>query len=254
MKWIPNFILYYIVVTIGIGLIVFAIFVARNNNITKVNAVKREARKAYTSADYKKAFHELMYLVDTLKFSKDEAKLNLAHAGYMGTRFDSTGNVVKDVMKNGVPVDTAALLEMASEVMYAAGLKYYDSVTESSDHRLASIAFNQMGISTYKFRDIAEEGREDAVLIEAADYFKSALKKDPTNDNARYNYELLSKKIKFPEMVMNKVRSLIHQRRYSEARRVLRNALQRDIRMQKNYSDYVQRLENVISIDSLSRS
>ena len=254
MRWIPNFILYYVFLSLGLGLIALAVLVARNNNITKVNAVKREARRAYVSANYKDAFHELMYLVDTLNFSKDEAKLDLAHAGYLTTQFDSTGNIVKDVLKNGVPGDTAALQKMANDFTYANGLRYYDSVSESNNNRLASIALNQMGVSTYKLREIAEEGEEERALVEAVDYFKSSLKKDPTNEDARYNYELLKSKIQFPEKVMAKVQTLIHQRKYSEARTVLKNALQRDNRMQKNYSDYVQRLENVISIDSLSRS
>jgi hypothetical protein len=91
-------------------------------------------------------------------------------------------------------------------------------------------------------------------MVEAANYFKSALKKDPGNEFARYNYELLRKRIQYPEAVMSRVRSLVHQRKYKEARQILHGALGRDSRMQKNYSDYVQRLENVISIDSLSRS
>ncbi len=254
MRWIPNFILYYIFLSLGLGLIALAVLVARNNNITKVNAVKREARKAYLSADYNKAFHELVFLVDTLKFSRDEAKLNLAHSGYLAARRDSSNNAARDAMKNGAPVDTAGLNKMAGEVTYTTGLQYYDAVSESRNLRLASLAFNQKGVSAYKLRNVEEPDREEQILIEAADYFKAALKKDPANDNARYNYELLKSKIQFPEKVMAKVQTLIHQRRYSEARRILRKALERDNHMQKNYSDYVQRLENVISIDSLSRS
>lgn len=251
MKWIPDFILYYIFIVLGAGLIALAVIVAKNNNITKVNAVKRQARKAYVSARYKDSFHELTYLVDTLKFSNDEAKLDLAHSSYLAIRFDSMENKSNDSDQAKTPGDSATL---KSELPYMRGLAYYDSVNESSDQRLASIAFNQQGISVYKLRDGSEESNEDQILTEALGYFRSALEKDPTNEFARYNYELLRKRIQFPEVTMAKVRSLVHQRRYTEARRVLRNALQRDERMQKNYSDYVQRLDNVISIDSLSRS
>jgi hypothetical protein len=251
MKWIPDYILYSILIVFGAGLIALAVMVARNNNITKVNAVNRQARKAYVSANYKGSFHELTYLVDTLNFSNDEAKLDLAHSSYLAIRFDSLQKEPNDSDGTNASGDSTAL---KNELPYVSGLAYYDSVNGSSDQRLSSIAFNQQGVSTYKLRDISEESNEDQLLTETLGYFKSALEKDPTNEFARYNYELLKKRIQYPEMTMAKVRSLVHQRKYAEARRVLRNALQRDIRMQKNYSDYVQRLDNVISIDSLSRS
>jgi hypothetical protein len=254
MKWIPDFILYYVAFSLGIALIAVAVWVGKENNITRVNAVRKEARKAYLSAEYKKAFDGLIYLVDTLNFSRNEAKLNLAHSGYLAARIDSTQNVLRDIMKNDVPADSAALKKMTEEVTYATGLQYYDSVSECNESKLASIAFNQKGVVTYKMRDLEGETREEDALGEAAEYFKNALKKDPENEFARYNYELLRKKIQYPEAVMTKVRSLVHQRKYREARSVLQSALQKDNRMQKNYSDYVQRLENVISIDSLARS
>ena len=254
MKWIPNFILYYVIFILGAGLIVAAIFIGKNNNITAVNSTKRQARKAYMKADYKDAFKELKFLVDSLQFTKDEARLDLAHSGYLASRFDSTGNVARDAAKNGTPTDTAALKKMVGENTYSSAVENYGRVSESEKYRLASIAYNQLGITTYTARNVEEEGKEDEALLEAVNYFKSALKKDPENEFARYNYELLRKRIQYPDIVMNQVRSLVHQRKYREARQVLHEALRRDSRMQKNYSDYVQRLENVISIDSLSRS
>ena len=254
MKWIPNFILYYVIFILGAGLIVAAIFIGKNNNITAVNSTKRQARKAYMKADYKDAFKELKFLVDSLQFTKDEARLDLAHSGYLASRFDSTGNVARDATKNGTPTDTAALKKMVGENTYSSAVENYGRVSESEKFRLASIAYNQLGITTYAARNVEEEGKEDEALLEAVNYFKSALKKDPENEFARYNYELLRKRIQYPDIVMNQVRSLVHQRKYREARQVLHEALGRDSRMQKNYSDYVQRLENVISIDSLSRS
>jgi hypothetical protein len=254
MKWVPNFILYYIIFILGVGLIVAAILVGKNNNIATVNATKRQARKAYMKADYKDAFTELKFLVDTLQFTRDEARLNLAHSGYLASRFDSTGNVARDATKNGTPADTTALKKMIGENTYTTAVENYGRVSESEKFRLASIAYNQMGITTYTARDVEEESKEDEAMVEAANYFKSALKKDPGNEFARYNYELLRKRIQYPEAVMSRVRSLVHQRKYKEARQILHGALGRDSRMQKNYSDYVQRLENVISIDSLSRS
>ena len=255
MKNIPNFILIYLLIAVITGLAALFYFAGRNNTSGKENALKREARKAYLSADYKKAFQDLKYLVDSLAFKKDEARLNLAHAGYLGSRFDSTGNLARDIVKDGIPVDSAAIQEMKEELNYAECLDHYLKLSETSGNKhLGSIAYNQLGIITYNFREMEEAEKEEEAMAEAAGYFKSALKKDPSNEAARYNYELIRRRIDYPEMIMQTVRSLIHQRKYKEARNLLKNALEEESRMRRNYGDYMQRIETIISIDSVARS
>lgn len=254
MKNIPTFVLIFTLVGAITGLSIFFFFGVRKNMVSKQNSLKREARKNYLGANYKESLQNLKFLTDSLHYKKDAAFLDLAHAGYLSARFDSTGNVLRDIMKEGVPVDTSGIGKMKEEQTYLESLEVYQKLSEgASRFRHSSIAYNQMGVITYNLRGVEPE-REDEVMAEAADYFKAALKKDPDNEFARYNYELIRRRIDYPEMIMQQVRSLIHQRKYKEARKLLRNAIEEESRMKRKYGDFMQRIETVISIDSLSRS
>lgn len=67
----------------------------------------------------------------------------------------------------------------------ASAFNHYQSVTESSKTDIRSKAFQQLGIMAN------QQGRAE----EALNFFKQAIKAEPTNDDARYNYEMLKKKL-----------------------------------------------------------
>lgn len=67
----------------------------------------------------------------------------------------------------------------------ASAFNYYQSVTESAKPDIQSKAFQQLGIMSNK------QGRAE----EALNFFKQSIKAEPTNDDARYNYEMLKKKL-----------------------------------------------------------
>ena len=67
----------------------------------------------------------------------------------------------------------------------ASAFNYYQSVTESPKTDIKSKAFQQLGIMANK------QGRAE----EALKHFKESIKAEPTNDAARYNYEMLKKKL-----------------------------------------------------------
>ena len=67
----------------------------------------------------------------------------------------------------------------------ASAFNYYQSVTSSPKPDIKSKAFQQLGIMANK------QGRAE----EALNLFKQAIKAEPTNDAARYNYEMLKKKL-----------------------------------------------------------
>lgn len=67
----------------------------------------------------------------------------------------------------------------------ANALNQYQSLTASSKNQLRSKAQQQLGLIA------DQQGKQD----EALNYFKEAIKSDLTNEDARYNYELLKKKI-----------------------------------------------------------
>lgn len=61
----------------------------------------------------------------------------------------------------------------------------YRSLTSSSDRNIKSVSQQQLGVMANR------QGKFE----EALDYFKNSLKTDPTNEEARYNYEMVKKKL-----------------------------------------------------------
>lgn len=122
--------------------------------IAKINRTKTEARKAYTSGDYKMAVTQYRYLADTLAVVEDEAMLNLANAYYL----------LKDTAK--------AFTE-------------YQALVNSDKAEVRSTAQQQLGVMHH------QKGQYEEALAS----FKAALKADPANADARYNYEMIKKKL-----------------------------------------------------------
>lgn len=237
----------YTLALAGMALLVFAFFYGRSTRAVKSHTLAREARAAYVTAEYRDAVSSLQFLVDTLSFEKEGARLNLAHAGFLMARYDSAGRA-----RDGQPIDSAALNKMKELLGQNGVTMNYDKVTApGTDLYLASRAHNQLGVIAYNLRS---PQTESAAMAEAAEHFRNALRKDPENDYARYNYELIRLRIDYPEMIMSRVRELIHRRNYKGARELLKKAFDRDDQIRRGYEDYAGRLENIIRIDSLSRS
>ncbi|MDH3708943.1 MAG: hypothetical protein OER04_03585, partial [Cyclobacteriaceae bacterium] len=55
---------------------------------------------------------------------------------------------------------------------------------------IRSLAYNQLGVMSYQLSEQSEDGEG---LQEAKEMFKSALRINPQNEDARFNYELVSK-------------------------------------------------------------
>ena len=93
--------------------------------------------------------------------------------------------------------DDNILLNLASAQFKVAdsanALNNYQKLTSSADKSLRSIAYQQLGIMSNNPQDQQK----------ALDYFKKALKADPSNEEARYNYELLKKLMKEQENQQN---------------------------------------------------
>lgn len=241
----------YLLAAIGVALVGFAVVFGTKTNAIQVHTLAREARKAYNSADYPAALSSLQYLADTLSYDRDAARLDLAHAGFLTSRYD-TSNRARDLIKDGYPLDTAGLADMKEALNVTGATGNYSKLTETAESNYyASNAYNQLGVIAYIMRNPESEAE---AMAEAAADFKEALRKDPSNEFARYNYELIRTRIDYPEMIMSQVRELIHQRNYKAARALLRKAFDRDNQIQRSYADYAERLENIIRIDSLSRS
>ncbi|MBC7388152.1 MAG: tetratricopeptide repeat protein, partial [Opitutaceae bacterium] len=116
------------------------------------NQAKQRAENAVASNDYKTAIEAYNYLLDTLKVKDDKALLNLAHAHMKRADYNNA-------------------------------ISRYTEATKTTDTKIKSIAFQQLGILQ------SERGNRE----EAKDHFKSAIKFDPANTQARFNYELMVK-------------------------------------------------------------
>lgn len=83
--------------------------------------------------------------------------------------------------------DDKIMLNMANSLYQmqdtAQAISAYQSITSSQDKLIGSVAHQQLGILSNRTKKYEE----------ALNHFKQALKKDPSNEDARYNYELLKK-------------------------------------------------------------
>jgi hypothetical protein len=121
--------------------------------IAKENSIKKAAQEAFLNKDYKTAIQNFSLLTDSLKVVDENATLNLGHSYYR----------LND-------------LETAS--------KTYEKLYSSRNPEIRSIAAQQLGVLSFK----ADQDKEKALT-----YFKEALRANPDNAEARYNYEFLKK-------------------------------------------------------------
>lgn len=134
-------------------------------------------------------------------------------------------------------------------------LTWYDQATQSLNKMLASFAFNQSGV-------IQGNKKEYEVALSK---FKSALIQDPTNEQARYNYELLARWLKREEERKNQDQNkpepsefakrkkaeadrLVEQFRFNDALKVMQEAMAQDSTVAA-YQDFMTTLQEVVEID-----
>ena len=120
--------------------------------IARANLLKKEAEQAFLSGDYKLAIDNYNFLLDSLQVNDDLVRLNLAHAYYH--------------IRDSANAKSA-----------------YGTVGTSSNKKLKSIAYQQLGVMS----------KEANKLKLALEQLKSSIKADPTNKEAIYNYEVVKK-------------------------------------------------------------
>lgn len=228
--------------TLVVATLVFlGIKTMRESKIVSVNRAIDEGREAYLSADYRKAINSFVLATDSLKFESDEAELNIAHSLFnlSGSGTSKESESVNDVIKN-TPASER-------EKKGRGDLDAYTTIVGTTDRKLiASVAYNQVGVINYRS---AKDQVSDTTLENAMVYFKAALEKDPENEIARYNYELLKKKIEYPDRIMRRVRALVKENRYVEAHNVMEAAAKKDPRIEQRNQGFLNRLKEIIKID-----
>jgi tetratricopeptide (TPR) repeat protein len=132
---------------------------------------------------------------------------------------------------------------------------WYDQATQSPKKMLASFAFNQSGVI------IGNKKEYQAALSK----FQSALIKDPTNEQARYNYEMLARWLQRDEERKNQDKNkpepsefakrkkaeadrLVEQFRFNDALKIMQEALTQDSTVAA-YQDFITTLQEVVEIN-----
>ncbi len=133
-------------------LLLLVLFSNDPKEIAKINSLKKEAEEAFLSGNYELAISKYSFLTDSLDVDDDLIQLNLGHAYYqLG---DTTGAKLN-----------------------------YGRVGASSNKKLKSIAYQQMGVMS----------KDAGKLEESLQQLKSAIKADPSNRDAVYDYEVVKK-------------------------------------------------------------
>jgi tetratricopeptide (TPR) repeat protein len=134
-------------------------------------------------------------------------------------------------------------------------LTWYDQATQSPSKKLASFAFNQSGVITGNKKEYES----------ALSKFQSALIQDPTNEQARYNYEMLARWLQRDEERKNQDQNkpepsdfakrkkaeadrLVEQFRFNDALKVMQDAMTQDSTVAA-YQDFMTTLQEVVEID-----
>lgn len=208
------------------------------NLISYRNSTIDSAHNAYHSKEYVETLEQLNILSDSLEVEDDGIQLNIAHTIYHLNGFSGP---------NGTNVTSNADSVFLSRVQ--SSIYEYNRLWESEDI-LASKGYHQAGMVTFKSRVVNNAVAEEADLINSSmDYFKNALRRDPFNEKARYNYEILKKYKEFPEQLMKRVHGLVELRRYVDAYTLLAPYAENDSRF-VSHKEYAKRLSDIVNIET----
>jgi Ca-activated chloride channel family protein len=131
----------------------------------------------------------LALLIDPTKIGKINTLKSEAKKAYEAGDFKTAISKYRylvdslDVREDEVLLNLANAYFQSNDTTNA--LSQYQAVTQSAKSQLRSKAQQQLGVMANR------QGKFE----EALNHFKQAIKSDPTNEDARYNYEMLKKKL-----------------------------------------------------------
>jgi|GEM_PF-4132360 len=128
-------------------------------DIAAINELKKKAQEAYEDKDYVTAAFNYQVLIDSMGVTDPEIKLNLAHCYFTLDNETDAVNYYKNLCAQDVNED------------------------------LRSVAYQQLGVINANKND----------LKNALEDFKASLRANPNNEDARYNYEVVKRKLKEEE-------------------------------------------------------
>lgn len=177
MKWIVG-----IVLLLATGVL--------PNNIARINKLKSEAQKSYMAGDYQTAIEKYGMLIDSFQVNEQEVLMNYANAAFLATNNGDNPTAGVEGPQNTGPTPTGTQSDLYQKIAQNS----YTTLAQSATADLQSKAFNQLGVMAYQSTPAPKPGKE--ALLQAQGLFKAALKADQRNEQARFNYELVTKMLK----------------------------------------------------------
>jgi len=194
--------------------------------------------------------------LDVNRIAKTNRLIREAEKAYLAGDYQEAAEKYKILVDSLDYKDESAAMNLA-HALYKTGQKeaatmYYDRLLKSKDKSIASTANLQLGV-------LAFENQQQA---QALGYFKNALKANPGNEAARYNYELVKKAMQqdespgqdqtepseFAKKLRRQAEELVRQGRYKEAFQLMQNGLAVD-KTVSAYQDFIKRTGDVAEID-----
>lgn len=207
----------------------------------------------------------LITLTDPTRISKINTLKAEAKKAYLKNDFKTAVAKYRYLIDSMNVKEDEVLMNLASAYYNlkdtANAVSQYQSLTASSKNEVRSKAQQQLGIIA------DQQGKQQ----EALNYFKEAIKSDLSNQDARYNYELIKKKIEekkkkdqknknnadnkkpkpteFALRIKAQADQLASQYRFADALRVLQDGAKQDDTVEPNYKDMMDRLGEVVEIN-----
>jgi len=184
-------------------------------------------------------------------YNKQDFEQSIKHYAYL---VDSL-----DVREDEVILNFGHALFMNADTARAEEM--YSVLVQSDDRSIRTSAYQQLG--KIKFDQKSYE--------QSLNFYKNALRSDPANENARYNYELLKKYLaqqkqqqqqnqqnqdiepsEFAKMIKKQADQLVKNNKFIEAYYTMERGLEQDSTVSA-YSQYIQRLTDVSEVEFKNR-
>ncbi len=141
------------------------------------------------------------FILLTVVFSNDIAKINSlkkeAAAAYKAGNYEMAAQKYSYLVDSMDVMDDQILMNLGNAYFQlkdsANAQTTYNKILPSDNRKMKSLAYQQLGVMADK----------PETLKDALEYFKESLKADPTNEAARYNYEIVKKKLEKQQQQQN---------------------------------------------------
>lgn len=204
-------------------LLILQVGIGDFNRIAHTNELKEKAREAYLQEDFERSAALYQVLVDSFQVREEAVQLNLANSLYQSGKTEEADPAYRELAAN------------------------------AKDPHIRSAAYQQLGVEASRSQNLAD----------AATYFKQALKSNPLNEVARYNYELARKKLaqeqeqdeqiepsEWAKELKKKARQLVEQYRFREAFTLMEEGLKQDPSVAA-FKDFIERIRTIVQIEQL---